>query len=281
MPDDSKFDLTILMCVRNAAAHLDAALEALLASVTEISTRTLLIVNGSSDETAAKGFSWVERFAARDWELMIVESGAQGKPASLRLGESRAGPGPVMVLDSRVRLAPDALELLWMKFTTCEYDLVSGDLTYVESPSRIVSAFSRAYSRSPYSRSSDVKGTCVIFTERHRHVIRNMPDIGSDDRYYLSQTARNRRTKVPGARVFYYFPERPRDLLAQQVRWQQTNRALDRTVADYDRNEHELARWPYFGRSARPDLVAMLTYGGITALSALIARIRPSTKPVW
>jgi hypothetical protein len=121
----------------------------------------------------------------------------------------------------------------------------------------------------------------VIFSERHRHVIRCMPDLGSDDRYFLSQTARERRTKVRGAEVQYRFPERPRDLLAQQIRWRQTNHALDQLVVEYDRNEHEVDRRPYFGPEGCPDLFGVVVYFAVAALSALIAGLRPATKPQW
>lgn len=271
---------TIIMPARLAADDVDGGLSALLDSTTDRAVDVHVVCNGPADDTDQRVGSWAASFIRRGWTVTAHQTDVSGKPAALRFGSTHRGAGGVMVLDSRVRIHPPALEALIAATENSEVGVVSAQLNYVASGGWVSQAFCRAYGASPYARSDDLKGTCVYFAPEFADVLASIPDLASDDRYFVSAVKRSQRASIAEAKVDYVFPSGARDLVRQQIRWVHSNVEVDRAAGDYERNAHEAQRRPYFGAS-RPSLFDRIVYFGVVAISRVIARTRRPLDGAW
>jgi len=237
------------------------------------------VANGCSDDTAERARRLVPLFKDRGWELSVLELEKAGKSASLRLGEAAAPDGLFGAIDVNIRPALDSLHHMVGALSSGELSVVSAQQRYVESGSAVVRRFARAYRCAPFARSSDVKGTFLLFADRHRGAVKQMPNLGADDRYFALTARRTERASIRAAAVDYYFPATLGSLVRQQIRWKRNNQVADAAVQASDAPGHEGNRWPYF--EPMPPLSSVAVYGAVTVVATVVARLRPRDMPAW
>lgn len=254
-------ELVILIPVKQSQAPLFETLKTLVESRTTLRTVDVRVIcDGPTDDSGEPIQAFKESFADREWTLFVDEIAESGKVGALRHGMASVPKDSlVMMMDARCRLEEDTLQKLFSAVASGDLDIASTHIRYLVSGDRFVRAFSRAYSQSPYARSSDLKGTCVVFAPCVHHVIENAPNVASDDRYFLSSVPRKRRGRIDGAYSQYHFPATLTGLFQQQRRWVTTNREFDRSHDGYERNDHEARTGPYFG-SQPPAIADRIVY---------------------
>lgn len=272
--------LSVVIAARGAEDEIVQTLDSLFPAPAGVALSVVLVTNGTPDKTADRAEKFRSRIEESGGELLHEHLSAQGKAPALRYGTRIAPSGPVMFLDTRVDLHPNSLDALLAAIGTGRYDVVSTQQLYQPKESRWVSAFARAYGASPYGRSTDLKGTCILIASGHREIVEKLPDTGADDRFFVASTSRDRRTIVDGAFVDYHFPQTLSALVTQQTRWVRGNLGFDDVYGDYDRGVHEQDRRPYFGPNP-PDLEARLTYLGVMAFAHLKARLGKPDTASW
>jgi len=275
--------LTILIPTTSVDSTLEECLRAISSSapvegITSIGV--LVVVDGGRDhESLSIDIEVKSLLSAAGFILEVSQSPHRGKPATLRYGEAKAPDGHVLMLDVRMRVSERTIGMLWNALQESHLRLVSGDIRYGASGSQVALRFARAYSASPYARSLDLKGACVLFSPAERSILAGIPEVVADDRYFLSRVKRSERTKVSGAVVHYEFRSGAFALIRQQARWTSANRSFDNTNNSYDRNEHETRSRPYFGPGAA-SFLDKATYVAIIALGRILGRVKPAT-PSW
>ncbi len=271
---------TIVIAARLAAPDIERSLQALVTSRTDRIASVHVVCNGPVDDTAERAAGWVSRFEDRGWTLDVHLTDVVGKPAALRFGAAFRNGGGILVLDARVTIHPETLDELIAATENTELGIVSAQLNFVPVGGWVSQSFCRAYGASPYARSNDLKGTCIYFTPEFSEIPASMPDLASDDRYFVTSVKRRQRASIQSAQVDYRFPERAVDLIRQQTRWVRSNVEVDHTTGDYERNDHEEARRPYFGTD-RVALGDRLVYFGVVAISRFISKTRRPLGGAW
>lgn len=272
-------DVTVCLPLHNAAGQISQSLEHLCQLDFAGGLHVICVANGCTDDSADRARRMIPLFHARGWELSVVELDQAGKSAAIRCAEELAPAGLFAALDVNVRPALDSLHHLISAAGSNDLGVVSAKLRYVESGTALVRRFAQAYGCAPFARTDDVKGTFFVFADGHREVVRNLPDIGADDRYFLRTAARSERASVDAAIVDYYFPPSLASLIRQQIRWKRTNRYADALVDSIDAPSHEGDRWPYF--RPRPPAGAIAVYVAVMLVATVVARLRPRDVPAW
>lgn len=272
-------DVTVCIPVHNGADHIVRCLERVSQFDFAGKVHVVCVANGCTDDSADRARRMASLFLDNGWELSVIELDEVGKSAAIRCGEERSPEGLFVALDVNVLPAVDSLHHLIAAANTDGLRVASAQLRYVETGSSMVRHFARAYGCSPFARSNDIKGTFTLFSHGHREVVKTLPDVGADDRYFLRTAARSERGSVEAAAVDYYFPSTFAALVRQQIRWKRGNRHVDATIETIDAPSHENSRWPYF--RPRPPAISVAVYVAVTLVATLVARLRPHDKPAW
>lgn len=276
---DAERAVSVCLPVHNAEDAVVSALSGVTTWDYDGPLHLICVPNGCTDRSAERARSAAPLFAARGWRLTVSEIDAPQKVAALKHAESLASEGWFLALDVHVRPHRDALRQVLEHAETRDLSVASAQLRYVVEGSAAVRRFARAYGRTPYARGNDLKGTFVAVAPDRRHLVAEMPGVGSEDRYYLRATPRDQRGSVDDAVVEYHFPGGLKSLVRQQARWHRNNAALDDRLPGGDPPAHEADRWPYF--SPRPSMLDIATYAAVWTAAFALARIRPTESTAW
>jgi GT2 family glycosyltransferase len=103
---DTPVDCTVVVVTYNSAGHIDRLLDSLPAAAGTATIRTVVVDNGSSDDT-------VDRVRARDRTTCIDGLGNLGYAGGINVGRKAAGPTrSILILNPDVRVVPGAIERL-------------------------------------------------------------------------------------------------------------------------------------------------------------------------
>jgi cellulose synthase/poly-beta-1,6-N-acetylglucosamine synthase-like glycosyltransferase len=126
---------SVLIPAYNEAANIAATIDSVLrngAAVKEV----IVINDGSTDRTA----SVVERIAARDRRVILVNKKNGGKHSALNLGLLLAGSEAIVAIDADTTLGPDAIGSLLPYFSDPSVGAVAGKV-YVVDPKSVLGGF--------------------------------------------------------------------------------------------------------------------------------------------
>jgi glycosyltransferase involved in cell wall biosynthesis len=141
------------------AHNEENALPRLLVSLLEQEMRQLrleviVVVNGSTDETAAAARTYVSAFAARGHHLDIVEISTASKAYALNEGDWNARSFPRLYLDADILLSPNTICRTVEELSRRGTPLLAAPRVHIaDSANRAVRSYSRIWSRLPYIRS--------------------------------------------------------------------------------------------------------------------------------
>ena len=215
--------VSVVVPAHDEEALIVRCLQVLLTGSEPGATGVHVVVNGSTDGTAAVVRAWA---ASVPWEVDVVEIPTAGKSGALRIGAARCTPGVRVVLDADVELAPEVLGGL--------VDALSGPGVRVASPGlrvrtarshRAVRAYFRVWTHLPYTGPGMVGSGVYALSAAAVLRLGDVPDVTNDDGYVMRSFAAAERVTTPG--VFTTSaPVTARALCARRARIHNGNREL-------------------------------------------------------
>lgn len=137
-----------------------------------------VVVNGSTDRTAALARAWTPRRAA----VQVIEVAEASKVAAVRRGLAVLPAGPVVILDADVVTSPGTLAAV--------FAAVAAEPETVASPRMLLDAhrsrwpvrfYYRVWEQLPYARTGLIGAGVMGIGATARAVVAAMPDVTNDD----------------------------------------------------------------------------------------------------
>ena len=189
--------VNIIIPASNEAALIGACLKALLASEGAVSARVIVVANGCRDDTAARARSLAGSFAARGWQLLVIELEQGHKPTALNAGDAQSGPGPRLYLDADVEVSPKLVLQICDILAIGSARYASGTVIIPPAASLASRAYARVYRQVPFMVTG-VPG-CGLFAVNPAGRARwgAFPDIIADDTFARLNFTPEERFRVP------------------------------------------------------------------------------------
>jgi glycosyltransferase involved in cell wall biosynthesis len=256
MTGDPVPELSVVVPARNAAATIDAQLEALLAEEWDGPWEIIVVDNGSRDATTAI----VKRYAARDARVRLVDaSDAPGVSHTRNIGLAAARAESVAMCDADDVVAPGWVRAMGAALR--EHEFVTGPLDVDRlNPVWVADSRGRGIAAGPgdfrgvfpFAHSCNlgvrkaIATRCGGFDER----LLAGEDIELSFRLWRADIA---LTYVPGAVVHYRYRTTMRELWNQARAHARVGPRLEREVRDSGVTlpaDHEWRRWFWLARHA-------------------------------
>ena len=263
------------------AHNEEQALPRLLASLLEQELKRLhlevtVVVNGSSDRTAAAARTYVSAFASCGHQLNIVEIPTASKARALNEGDLKVSSFPRLYLDADILLSPNAIWRTVEELSSVGTPLLAAPrIDIAGTTNRAVRSYSRVWSRLPYIRSRVPGVGFYAVNEAGRHRWWRFPTrMGADDKFVRLHFGSDETVAIDDAFFVVFLPERLAELLRVRGRWISLNREIARHCPGLHRGDN--SRWRsslrYVATNASiwPDVPAFLAvWSGGWALSFL------------
>ncbi|MDJ0820363.1 MAG: glycosyltransferase [Paracoccaceae bacterium] len=269
--------VSVILPASNEAALIGGCLQALCASVWEGVAEVIVVANGCVDDTADVARGWAGAFAARGWDLQVIERAEGNKLAALNAGDAAASAGIRVYLDADVTVSPGLLGQLHEALATETPRYASGQVQIAPPQSWASRAYARIYAQVPFMRQG-VPG-CGVFAVNAAGRARwgAFPDIISDDTFVRLSFAPEERIGVPSP---YAWPLV--EGLAALIR---VRRRQDAGVQEVAQKFPQLTRnddKPPFPLAAKlrlalRDPIGFAVYAGV----ALAVRLSPARAQSW
>jgi N-acetylglucosaminyl-diphospho-decaprenol L-rhamnosyltransferase len=263
------------------AHNEENALPRLLESVLQQELRRLhleviVVVNGSTDGTAAAARAYVAGFVARGHHLQIMEISTASKACALNEGDRNVTSFPRLYLDADILLSPNAIWRTVEELGRRETPLLAAPRIHIaDSANRAVRSYARVWSRLPYIRSRvPGVGFYAVNETGRRRWWRFPTRMGADDKFVRLHFLSDETLAIDDAFFVMFFPERLAELFRVRGRWISLNREIARHCPRLHRGDD--SRWRSSLRhvatnvSIWPDVPAFLAvWSGGWALSLL------------
>ena len=188
--------LSVILPANNEAPLIGRCLQGVLASGGPAQCEVVVVANGCSDDTAEIARSYQEKFAARGWDLRVLDLEEGGKIGALNAGDAAAKGNMRVYLDADVEVGPKLLEKLANALSRKEATYASGRLVIARARSRVSRAYGRAYREVPFIREGVPGAGVFAVNEEGRKRWGLFPDIISDDTFVRLQFAPQERLLV-------------------------------------------------------------------------------------
>lgn len=191
--------LSVILPASNEAALIGGCLRALAGSEWDAGrgpVEVIVIANGCRDDTAARARAEAPRFAARGWQLRVLERAEPGKLGALNAGDAATCAGTRVYLDADVTMGRGLLAALHGALDTQAPRYASGRVE-ITAESRVSRAYAGIWRQVPFMRRG-VPG-CGIFAVNAAGRARwgAFPDIISDDTFVRLSFSPQERVAVP------------------------------------------------------------------------------------
>ncbi|MEY8830034.1 glycosyltransferase [Sedimentitalea sp. XS_ASV28] len=188
----------MLIPASNEADLIGGCLAALAASRwdDDAPVRVIVVANGCTDRTADAARALSADFAARGWELLVIERRQGGKLAALNAGDARLDAPIRVYLDADVVVEPALLAQL-RTVLSCDQPRYASGRVRMTAQSWISRAYARIYRQVPFM-TQGVPG-CGVFAVNAAGRARwgAFPEVISDDTYVRLQFTPDERIGVP------------------------------------------------------------------------------------
>lgn len=271
--------LSVLIPASNEEALIGPCLDAVLKSVWPNGTRAEVIVisNGSVDRTLDFALSYASGFAAKNWDLLVLERHEGGKLAALNSGDRIARSGNRVYLDADVEVSPDLLSKVYNVLNTKQALYASGSLKIARPHSWATRAYARFYQKVPFMQHGVPGAGLFAVNAAGRLRWDAFPDIISDDTFVRLCFRPNERVGVDAP---YTWPlvEGWRNLV--RVRRRQ-NAGVDEIRMRYghllENDDKPDFAWGQKIRLALKDPVGFVVYAGV----AVAVRLSRGDGAAW
>lgn len=196
--------MNVIIAARNEEAYIADCLEALLTqSDAAGKIETILAANACTDRTVEVASAFKSRFAARGWQLTIIDVPEPGKVNALNAADRLATGGALVFLDADVRLDPDLLGQL-RKVLFVERPLyATGRLKVAPAKTWITRRYAKLWVELPFVKGGAVGAGLFALNRAGRSRWGDFPDIISDDTFARLQFTPEERVEVPAR---YHWP---------------------------------------------------------------------------
>lgn len=191
--------LSVIIPANNEAEHIAACLSALLASrdLPQAGTAQVIVVpNGCTDDTGGIAAGFAARFAARGWQLQVVELAEGNKLAALDAGDDAATCAMRAYLDADVAVSKNLLAQTVQALQSDKPRYVSGQVQLAQAQSGLTRAYGRFYAQVPFM--TQTAPGCGYFAMNGAGRARwaSWPRIISDDTFARLSFAPDERVQV-------------------------------------------------------------------------------------
>lgn len=189
---------SVILPASNEAALIGHCLNALLASewTRPESVEIVVVANGCTDDTADQARGFADRFAEREWQLVVLDLAEGGKLNALNAGDAAASGGARLYLDADVTVSPVLLNQLAAALEGAVPRYASGAVQ-ITARGWVSRAYARIWRQVPFM-AQGVPG-CGVFAVNAagRQRWKDFPPIISDDTFVRLSFAPSERVGVP------------------------------------------------------------------------------------
>lgn len=247
----------------NEAPWIRACLDAVAASGGPARAQVIVVANGCTDDTAGIARGCAEGFAARGWELKVLELAQGSKIAALNAADAIVQADVRAYLDADVIVDEGVLGQLTEVLRDPRPAYASGTLQIVEPATAVSRAYRRIYTQVPFI-ARGVPG-CGLFAVNAAGRARwgDWPQIISDDTFARLHFTGSERRVVPGR---YHWPlvEGWRALVKVRRRQNVGVDEIARTYPELAANDDKPALdWRQKLSMAVRDPIGFAVYGGV------------------
>ncbi len=203
----------------NEAAVIERCLDRLAEPLAAGALEVLVVVNGTTDDTAERVRRWRGPGGER---VRLVELAAGSKTAAVRRGLAELGvPGgasPVLLLDADVELAAGELRRVTEALHRRDAAIASVGVRLDTAASRaVVRRWARVWSALPYTRDGVVGSGLLALSAAGASRVAVLPDVVNDDGWVRRQFPTAERVPT-GATLLVHAPRTARALVARRAR---------------------------------------------------------------
>ena len=203
----------------------------------------VVVVNGTTDGSAAAARSFLDRFDRSGHHLSVIEIPIASKAWALNEGDRRVSAFPRLYLDADIELSPNAVRRTVEELSAVSTPMLAAPRIQVaESRARAPRCYGRMWSQLPYVRSHVPGVGFYAVNEAGRQRWWRFPvRIGADDKFVRLHFDHSEARVIDDASFTVYMPERLGELLKVRGRWTSTNREIARSCPGLDRRD--TSRW--------------------------------------
>lgn len=204
--DGAKTDwpLSVLIAARNEEKYISACLDALLAQKQAAGPVEIIVAaNACTDRTVLVAQKRCAEFAARGWELIVLDLPEGGKLGALNAAEARARGAGLVYLDADVQCEPDLLGQLAQALAVPEPRYATGTLAVMPARTWVTRAYADVWTRLPFVKGGAVGAGLFALNRSGRARWDTFPDIISDDTFVRLHFSPDERIEVP---ALYHWP---------------------------------------------------------------------------
>lgn len=241
-------DLVVIIPASNESALIATCLRSVLAQ-DDGAGRLLVVVaaNGCRDDTAAQAQALAGDFAARGWDLRVLDIAEGGKTNALNRAEAALGgaeaAAPRAYLDADVTCDPPLMGQLVAALATDAPRYATGTLAVRRADSAITRRYAAIWTRLPFVTGGAVGAGLFAVNAAGRARWGAFPDIISDDTFVRMSFTPDERIETP-ARYHWPMVEGLANLIRVRRRQDAGVHQIARLYPDLPRNEAKTAVTP-------------------------------------
>lgn len=197
--------LSVLVPASNEAGLIDTCLVSVLQSDWPSAewVEVIVIANGCRDNTAEIALRRQDDFAAKGWELRVLDRKEGGKLAAMNAGDRIACAGSRVYLDADVVVSRGLLFELHQELANPAPRYASGTLELARAQSFVTRAYARVYAQVPFLRHGVPGAGLFAVNAAGRMRWGDFPSIISDDTFVRLSFRPEERV---GVRAAYRWP---------------------------------------------------------------------------
>lgn len=190
-----------------------------------------VVVNGSTDGTAAAARSFIDRFASAHHRLVVVDLPQASKAAALNEGDRHMSSFPRLYLDADIQLSPTAIRRSVEVLGSSDAPMLAAPrVELAESSSPVVHRYGRTWAQLPYVRSHVPGiGFYAVNEAGRRRWWRFPTRMGADDKFVRLHFRQDEAVVIDDVTFTVYLPERLGELLRVRGRWTALNQEIARS----------------------------------------------------